>query len=145
MNFIEKILTGIGNIGTFVGDLIGELVSFLAKPLALLLSFLEGIFYFITKFFTVVVEIIMLFVAMFQYLFAIISGLFRTLSAWIGFSPSGAYNLPMTSRQGFNTALDQVGGTGLTHIMPMIIIAVLWIYFAFKVIRTLGDKGDIQA
>lgn len=143
MNFIEKLLTSIGNIGNFIGDLINALVQFLAVPLAYLLSFLEGVFYFISKFFSVVVEFIMLFVALFQYFFAIVTGLFRTIGAWIGFVPSDSYSLPYTSRQGFETALDQVGGTGLTHIIPMIIIAVLWIFFAFKVIRTLGDKGDI--
>lgn len=145
MNFIEKILTAISNFMDFISDLFLSFIDFLAKPLSYLLAFLEGIFYFITKIFEVVIHVIMLFIALFQYLFAIVTGLFRTIANWVGFSPNTSYNLPSASREGFTTALDQIGGTGLLTVVPSILIAVLWLFFAIKVVALFGNRGSVES
>lgn len=144
MNFIELILTAISNFGTYIGDLFSSFIEFLAKPLSYLLDFLVGVFYFIEQLFFVLVEFIKLFGALFQFLFAIATGLIRTISSWVGFTPSASYNMPSTSMQGFEYVLSTVVGTGLVNVIPMILIAILWILFAVKIIGLFGGKGEMS-
>lgn len=145
MNFIERIMQLFFNLGEFIGNVITALVDFLAKPLAFLLQFLEGIFYFIAVLFQIVVLIISIFVALFQYLFSIVGAFFRTIASWIGFVPSSSYALPYASREGFEATMEQVGGTGMLTVIPNVMIAIIWIYFAFKIIGLIGSgRGEVK-
>lgn len=142
MNFIETIMQVIFNLGDFIGSLLGGLVEFLTLPLALLLSLLEGIFHFINVLFQIVVMILSIFVGLFQFIFSISGALFRTVFSWVGFAPSGSVNLPSASRHGFETVLDQVGGTGLLTVIPNVLIAVIWLLFAYKIIGLIGGSDN---
>lgn len=145
MNFIEKILSSIQNFGDFIGEMFSGFLDILVKPLAYILAFFEGIFYFITKLFTVVVEIIMLFVALFQFLFAIITGFFRTLGTWLGFIPSSSYNIPTSeTQQGLNVFFEVLGGTGFMTLLPNVLIFLVWLGFIYKVINLFGNKGSVN-
>lgn len=146
MKFIEVIQDLFFNLGDFIGSAIETLLNFLTQPLALLLSFFEGIFYFITQLFTVVIIIVKIFVAFFQFFFSIGSSLINTVTSWVGFVPSGSVSLPSASRHGFEAVLDQVGGTGLLTVIPNVLIAFIWLGFAYKIIGLMGDKkgGSIE-
>src|SRR5690625_4499118 len=144
MNFIEKIITGLKNIGDFLGSLLQDLIDLIVIPLAFLLELLEGIFYFIAKLFEIVVHIITIFIALFQFLFAVVSGLFKTISNWIGLTPVDNYHIPSDAELGFSETLKVIGGTGLLTVVPSILIAILWIFFAIKIINLFGNKGDIK-
>lgn len=144
MNFIETIITLFYNLGEFIGDLFNGFIEFLTIPFALLLSLLEGIFYFIIQFFEVVVLLITLFVSLFQMFFSFVGAFFRTIYAWVGFSPSGSVNLPSWSRQGFETVLEQIGGTGLLTVIPNVLTAILWILVIYKIIGLVGGKGETK-
>lgn len=128
----------------FLGEIFQGFLDILLKPFSFLLALLEGIFYFISVLFQIAVGIIMLFVAMFQYFFLMVAGLLRTIGSWIGFTPSANYNLPSTSKLGFQTTLEQIGGTGLLTVVPTVLIAVLWLYFAIKMVALFGGKGDVK-
>ena len=142
MNFAEKLFKGLQDIGQFFLDAIESLFEFLAIPLGYILAFFEGVFYFIGQLFTVVIEIIMIFVALFQFLFAIIAGLFRTITMWIGFTPSDTYSMPSTSQQGLNVFIEQIDILGLYDIVPYIVIAFIWLMFAYKVVGMVGNRKD---
>lgn len=130
------------NLGEFIGELLGGLVEFLTLPLALLLSLLQGIFHFINVLFQIVVMILTIFIALFQFIFSISGALFRTVFSWVGFTATGSVNLPSASRQGFETVLDQVGGTGLLTVIPTVLIAVVWLLFAYKIIGLIGGTDS---
>ena len=128
----------------FLGKIFQGFLDILLKPFAFLLALLEGVFYFISVLFQIAVGIIMLFVAMFQYFFLMVAGLLRTIGSWVGFTPSANYTLPSASKLGFQTTLEQIGGTGLLTVVPTILIAVLWLYFAIKMVHLFGGKGDVK-
>lgn len=142
MNFIERIMQLFFNLGEFIGSLFNGFIEFLTLPLALLLSLLEGIFHFIGVLFQIVVLLMTLFVSFFQLFFSVVGAFFRTIYSWVGFAPSGSVNLPSWSRQGFETVLEQVGGTGLLTVVPNVLIGLLWIMFAYKMIGLVGNKGE---
>lgn len=142
MNFIEKLLDAFFNLGEHLTNLFTSLVNFLVKPLALLLQFFEGIFYFINVVFQILVLLVRIFVALFQFFFGLVASLFMTISNMVGFAPTGELNLNQATRLGFDTALSQVGGTGLLTVVPNVLIAILWIYFAYKIIGMFQESSS---
>lgn len=144
MNFIEKIIELFFNLGEHLSNLFTGFIQFLTLPFAFLLSLLEGIFHFISVIFQVVILIIQIFVALFQYFFGIVSSMFLTISNMVGFAPTGSMSLDLATRLGFDTALEQVGGTGLLTVVPNVFIAITWLFFAYKLIGLFQNKGEIS-
>ena len=142
MNFIETIIQLFFNIGDFIGSIFSSLIDFLALPFALLLQLLEGIFYFIVILFQVVIKIVQIFVALFQFFFSVVSALFISIGNMVGFAPTGELNLNYATRIGFDTALEQIGGTGLLTVVPNVLIAIMWIWFAIKVIGKFTNGSE---
>ena len=60
----------------------------------------------------------------------------------VGFAPAGQLNLNYATRLGFDTALEQIGGTGLLTVVPNVLIAIMWIWFAIKVIGKFTNGSD---
>jgi hypothetical protein len=153
MNFIDNILSGFNSIIDFLGSLFdplfklisggfNALLDFLEKPLSLVYYFFEGIFYFISKIFDVVVLVIQIFIAFFQFLGSISRGLFNTLHYWLIPNLSDNTHFPSASDQGFQTIMDLLQPTGLLTVVPVIAIALTWIYFVMKVVALFG--GDVS-
>lgn len=142
MNFIEKIIDLFFNMGEHLTTLFTSLVEFLTMPFALLLQLLEGIFYFINVLFQILIMIVRIFVALFQFFFKVVSALFISIGNMIGFAPTGEMNLNYATRLGFDTALDQIGGTGLLTVVPNVLIAIMWLWFGYKVIGKFSENGS---
>lgn len=141
MNFIEKIIQLFFNMGEHLTGIFSSFINFLTAPLALLLQFLQGIFYFINVLFQILISVIKIFVALFQLFFSIVGALFKSIGNMIGFAPVGEMNLNYATRLGFDTALDQIGGTGLLTVVPNVLIAIMWLYFSYKVIGKFSNNG----
>lgn len=141
MNILETILDAIGNLGNGIIDGLVAFMEFLARPFALLLSLLEGIFYFLFKILEVLIEVIMLFGALFQFLFALATGLMRTLGTWLGFVPS-SYSIPNEAQTGLEVFMETIGGTGFNTLLPTVFIFIVWIGFIYKLIQLIGGKGS---
>lgn len=145
MNFIENIMDLFFNLGEHLSTLFNGFVEFLTLPFALLLSLLQGIFHFINSVFQIIILSVSIFVALFQFFFSIVGALMRTVGNMVGFAPSGSVNMNYATQLGFETALEQIGGTGLLTVVPNVLIAVIWLLFAYKVIGLLGDdKGKVK-
>lgn len=144
MNFVEKLLDLITQGFNKMIDSFMILFEWLGKILGYLVEFLVGIFYFIWKLFEIVVEILQIFVACFQFVFALGSGVFRTIKMWIGVTPSGALNFPSVSNTGFGVVIDVASGTGLLTVVPMVALAFLWFYFVLKIIGLFGGNVMIN-
>lgn len=142
MNFVEKIIDLFFNMGEHLTTLFTSLVEFLTMPFALLLQLLQGIFYFINVLFQILIMIVRIFVALFQFFFRIVSSLFITIGNMVGFAPTGELNLNDATRLGFDTALEQIGGTGLLTVVPNVLIAIMWLWFAYKVIGKFSENGS---
>lgn len=140
MNFIDTIISWLKNIIEFIKDGFTSLMEFLAEPLGYLFSFLDGIFYFITVLFDVVVKIIMIFTAIFQFIFAIGAGIFRTAKSFLTVNPSPNVYFPSSSSEGFATVIDVIKPTGLYDVVPMIMIALVWLGFILKMLGLFGGN-----
>jgi hypothetical protein len=157
MKFVDKLLSflkggfdalidGITFLLSLIGagfdaviDALFAFIKFLAKPLSYLLEFLEGIFYFIMKLFEVAISVIMIFVSLFQFMFAIIGGVFRTITSWLTVNPSSAdVSFPSVTYQGFEVVIDLLQPTGMLTVVPLVALAFLWFYFAIKIIGLFG-------
>ena len=141
MKFVEKLLQLIKDGFDYLIDFLYQIVLFLAEPLAYLMQFLEGIFYLFYKLFDIVVLIIMIFVAIFQFMVALTAGIFRTIKMWLTVNPDvNDVNLPNASYRGFEVLVDQLQPTGFMTVVPTIATAVVWFYFALKVIGLFGGQ-----
>lgn len=140
MKFVDKILQALKNFGEFLGDLFMGLFDLILKPLAFLLEILMAVVYFFGVLLEIVIAVVMLFVAFFQFLFALATGLIRTVASWVGFTPSGSTNLPSASQQGFDTFLDVIMPTGLVTIIPNVAIALLWLITVIKIVGLFGNR-----
>ncbi|MFD5022373.1 hypothetical protein ACFWMP_26065 [Paenibacillus sp. NPDC058367] len=145
MTFVNSLLSFLSRSMSFLGDFFSKLLSFLAYPLGWLISFLDGIWYFLTVLFKIVVAVIMIFVALFQFLGAMALGFLRTIQSflWIDFS-STPLNYPSTSYTGLKLVSEFLGPTGIMTVVPMIMLAVVWLLFVLRVFALLGD-GDVDA
>ncbi|MND45549.1 hypothetical protein D3C76_316280 [compost metagenome] len=147
MTFVDTLMSFLSGLGNFLGDVFQKLFNFLAVPFGWLIAFFEGIWYFITKLFYVVVEIIDIFVALFQFLFALGAGFLRTIGAllWIDFSRTPV-NYPNSTGTGINVVIDKVlRPTGFMDIVPMILLAIVWLLFIIRVFALLGGEVDQDA
>lgn len=141
---LRGIAEGIGRLIEFIGRGFNVLLDFLAQPIMFLLTLLEGIFYFISVLFSVVVKIIQIFVALFQLFFSIVSGLISSFDLDASFNPGdvGSINLPYYSSHGFQAVMDHLIGTGLMTVVPYALTALLYLFFARKVVGLLGGGKD---
>lgn len=145
MKFVDKLLSFLKNGFEKIIDALFAFISFLAKPLSYVLAFLEGVFYFIMKIFDVVISVVMIFVALFQFVGALVVGLFRTIANWLTVSPNSAdVAFPSASYQGLEVVIDLVQPTGLLTVVPMVCLALLWMYFIIKIIGLFGGNISIS-
>ncbi|MNW41496.1 hypothetical protein D3C74_186350 [compost metagenome] len=147
MTFVDTLMRFLSGLGNFISDGFSKLFSFLAVPLGWLIALIEGIWYFIAKLFYVVIEVIDIFVALFQFIFALGSGFLRTIGAllWIDFSRT-PINYPSATGTGMNVVIQKVlQPTGFMDVVPMILLAVVWLYFIVRVFALLGGEVDQDA
>ena len=141
MKFVDKLLSFLESGFDAVIGALFAFIQFLAKPLGYLLSFFEGIFYFILQLFEVVVLIVMIFTAIFQFMFALVAGIFRTIKGFLTISPdAGDVSFPSVTNQGFQVVIDLVQPTGLMTVVPSVCLALLWFFFALKVLALFGGS-----
>lgn len=143
MNFIEKILTFLVSLGRLIVDGFVGLFELLSKPLSYLFYFLDGVFYFIMQLFDIVVKVVMIFVALFQFVAAMIAGVFRFFRSLLTPSFNQPVNMPSNSQQGLDVVLDVVDPVGLLDIVPYILVAFVWVFFAMKILALFG--GNVVA
>lgn len=128
---------------SFLGDMFSGLFSLLAKPLSFLLQLIEGIFYFIYKLFEVLVLIVQLFVALFQLVGSLIYGLLLNFKSMLTLNFSHTVSYPSTMNQGIKVVVEQIlQPIGFMTIVPAILLAVLWIWFAMRMIKLIS--GGVQ-
>lgn len=147
MTFVDTLMRFLSGLGNFIGDAFNKLMSFLAVPLGWLISLIDGIWYFISRLFYVVVEIIDIFVALFQFIFALGAGFLRTIKGllWIDFSKTPVH-YPGGSQEGMNVVIDKVlQPTGFMDVVPMILLAVIWLLFIVRVFALLGGEVNQDA
>ncbi|MDA1909649.1 hypothetical protein PDK24_28185 [Bacillus cereus] len=135
---------GFGAVTSFLSDGFNSLIDLLAKPLTLLFYLLDGIFYFFNKMFQIVVMVMKIFYAFFQFGFSVIKGIYRTIDYWTHFTPSGNTNLPNWSTYGFKVAVEQVQGTGLMTVVPMVATGFVLLFFTIKMIGLWGGQIMIR-
>ncbi|OBZ15207.1 hypothetical protein A8L34_29560 [Bacillus sp. FJAT-27264] len=146
MTFVHTLLSFLSRSMSFLGDFFGKLLSFLAYPLGWLIAFLDGIWYFLTVLFRIVVAVITIFVALFQFLGAMAFGFLRTIRSflWVDFG-STPINYPSSSYTGLKLVSDVLGPTGLMTVVPMVLLAILWLLFVLRVFALFSDGGDVDA
>ncbi|MNO48608.1 hypothetical protein D3C76_389450 [compost metagenome] len=147
MTFIDTLMRFLSGLGNFIGDAFNKLFSFLAVPLGWLISLIEGIWYFISKLFYVVIKVIDIFVALFQFIFALGAGFLRTIKGllWIDFSQTPV-NYPSATGTGINVVIERVlQPTGFMDVVPMILLAVVWLLFIVRIFALLGGEVNQDA
>lgn len=140
MSFADLIVSGFNNIIDTIFNGFSHLIDFIGEPLAYLLSYLKDTIYLFEQLFTVAILIIKIFVAILQFFGAIVAGLIRTISGMLNPSFHSSMNYPSNSYDGLQIFLNIADNMGLLTIVPGIILAVLWIIFAFKVIGLFGGR-----
>lgn len=144
MTFIHSLLSFLSSSMSWIGDAFNKLLMFLAVPLGWIVTFFDGIWYFLTRLFLIVVAVIKIFVALFQFLGAMALGFLRTIQGflWVDFSQTPNY--PSTSYTGLKLVSDFLGPTGIMTVLPMVLLAVIWLLFVLRIFALLGD-GDVDA
>lgn len=146
MTFVDTLLNFLYKCFSFIGDAIGSLMNLLAYPLGWIISFLEGIWYFLTVLFSVVVAVIKIFVALFQFLGALILGFMRTIKGllFIDFSQTPLH-YPSETGTGMSLVMGFLEPIGFLTVVPMVLLAIVWLYFVIRVFALLGGEASIDA
>ncbi|WP_348623371.1 hypothetical protein ABFT51_20785 [Paenibacillus peoriae] len=146
MTFIETLSFYLTSFANLVADGFTKLFSFLSTPLGWLIWLIEGIWYFLTKLFEVVVAILDIFVSLFQFFGALLVGFLRTIKGllWIDFGQTPIY-YPSTVSIGMKTVVDALSPTGLLTVVPLVMLAIVWLFFVYKVFALLGGEVDVDA
>lgn len=147
MTFVDTLMRFLSGLGDFFRDAFNKLFDFLAVPFGWLISLIEGIWYFISKLFYVVVKIIDIFVALFQFIFALGAGFLRTIKGLliIDFSKTPVH-YPSTSGTGMNVVIERVlEPAGFMTVVPMILLAIVWLLFIVRVFALLGGEVNQDA
>lgn len=144
MKFVDMLLLLLTSGFNFIGDMLGELIKFLAKPLSYIYYFFDGVFYFLYQLFAVIVKVIMIFVALFQFFVAIVAGFMRTLLKMMTINYDATpVNYPSTSMQGIQAVIDEIlEPMGVITIVPLILLAMIWFMFAYKIIGLFGGTKN---
>lgn len=144
MKFVDRLLSLLSGGFNFVGDMLYKLISFIAKPLSYVYYFFDGVFYFILQVAVIIYKLISIFVALFQFFIAVMAGFLRFIGnmLYIDFSETPIH-YPSTSGQGVKVVVDLLGGTGLTTVLPIVAIALLWFFFVKRIIGLIG--GEIRS
>ncbi|MCY7487905.1 hypothetical protein [Paenibacillus alvei] len=144
MNWFADTLAGwIGSGLSFLGDMFSGIFSLIAKPLSFLLQLIEGIFYFIYKLFEVLILIVQLFVALFQLVGALIYGLLLNFKSMLSLDfSSHTVSYPSVMNQGIQVVVDHIlRPIGFMTIVPAILLAALWIWFAMRMIKLISGEA----
>jgi len=146
MTFVDALLGLLSRFGSMVADGFNKLFNFLSVPLGWLIWLLDGIWYFILTLFTIAMKIIMIFVALFQYIGAVILGFMRAIKGLVTLSFSSTpINFPSASKTGFQLVLDILQPTGLMTVVPLVLLAILWIYFVVRIMSLIGGGTSNNA
>ncbi|MDY8049652.1 hypothetical protein UY416_25515 [Paenibacillus polymyxa] len=146
MTFIEALTFYLTSLLKLVFNGFTNLLSYLSEPLSWLVWLIEGIWYFLTKLFEVVVAILDIFVSLFQFFGALLVGFLRTIKGllWIDFGQTPIY-YPSTVSIGMKTVVDALSPTGLLTVVPLVMLAIVWLFFVYKVFALLGGEVDVDA
>ncbi|GAV16104.1 hypothetical protein [Paenibacillus sp. NAIST15-1] len=129
---------------SFLGDMFSGLFSLLAKPLSFLLQLIEGIFYFIYKLFEVLVLIVQLFVALFQLVGSLIYGLLLNFKSMLSLQFNHTVSYPSSMSTGIKVVVEQIlEPIGFMTVVPLLFIAVLWVWFAMRMLKLIS--GEVHA
>lgn len=144
MKFVDGLFSLLADGINYLGDMIAQVIQFLAKPLSYLYYFFDGVFYFFYQIFNVVVKIIMIFGAMIQFFASIVAGFVRTITNMLTIDYDAVpVSYPSSSQQGMQAVIDNVlQPMGLLTVVPMIVLALIWFAFAYKVIGLIGGTKN---
>ena len=145
MTFVNVLMSFLSGAFSWLGDAFNKLFNFLAVPFGWLIWLLDGIWYFLVTLFNIAVAVLHIFVSLFQFLGALILGFLRTIKGFlvIDFSQTPV-NYPSTSYTGLKLVADFLQPIGLMTVVPMVLLAVLWLLFILRVFALFGD-GDVDA
>lgn len=144
MTFVDTLMSFLSGAFSVIAKGIQTLLNFLTVPLGWLVALIEGIWYFLTKLVTVVIKVIDIFIALFQFLGAIILGFMRTIKGllFIDFSRT-PINYPSATSKGMSLVVDKIlQPVGFMTVVPGILLALVWLFFVYKVIGLLGGERD---
>jgi len=146
MTFVDTLMSWLSRAFGWLGDIFSKLFDFLAVPFGWLISILEGIWYFLTVLFSIVVAVIKIFVALFQFLGSLILGFMRTIKQLlvIDFSQTPV-NYVSETGTGIKVIVDLLEPVGFLTVVPMVLLAIVWIYFIIRVFALLGGEANIDA
>lgn len=143
MNMIDTLMNWLSNFGNWLASTIMTLLNFLAYPLGWLIWALDGLFYLFYRLFDVVVLVVKIFTALFQYLFALLAGFMRTITSLLFSMPTTSPKYPGAMSDGISIVAEQLNPTGLMTVVPMVLLALIWLAFVMRVIALLGGtKND---
>lgn len=140
MTFVDTLMRFLSGALDVISRGIQSLLDFLAYPLGWLVALLEGIWYFLVKLVEVVILVIDIFIALFQFIGALFLGFFRTIKGllWIDMSRTPV-NYPGATGDGINAVKDTVlGPVGLLDVVPLGLLAIVWLLFIVRVFALLG-------
>lgn len=140
---IDTLMTWLSNFGSWLASAIMTLLNFLAYPLGWLIWALDGLFYLLYRLFDVVVLVVQIFTALFQYFFALLAGFLRTITSLLFALPSGSPRYPGAMNDGIKLVVDQLAPTGIMTVVPMVLLALIWLTFVIRIFALLGGtKSD---
>ena len=144
MTFVDTLMRFLSGALSIIGNGIQQLLNFLAVPLGWIVALLEGVWYFLVKLATVVIKVIDIFIALFQFIGSLALGFMRSIKGllFIDFSKTPV-NYPSTSGQGIQVVIDKVlQPVGFMTIVPGILLAIIWLFFVYRVFGLLGGERD---
>ncbi|WP_263560726.1 hypothetical protein [Paenibacillus polymyxa] len=144
MTFIESLSWYITTFADLVADGFTKLFSYLSVPLGWLIWLIEGIWYFLTRLFDIVIAVLNIFGVLFQFFGALLVGFLKTIKGllWIDFGQTPIH-FPSTTSVGMKTVIDAISPTGLLTVVPLVMLAIVWLFFIYKVFALLG--GEVEA
>jgi hypothetical protein len=139
MKFVDGLFGLISSGINYIGDMIAKLIEFIAKPLSYIFYYFDGVFYFLYQLFLIISKIIMIFVAILQFFASIVVGFMRSILSMLTIDFNATpINYPSSSYQGIQAVLDIFQPMGVLTVVPMIVLAIVWFYFAKRVIGLIG-------
>lgn len=142
MRFVDFLVSKIVEGFNAIGKLIYNLFSFLAPVLGFLWELLQAIGYFVVQLALVIWGVIKLFTALLQFFGAIVLGFFRTIFGFLVIDyDAHAINYPSESMRGMSYVAEWLNVGGWLNVLPLVILAVIWILFAVAVFRLFSAGG----
>lgn len=146
MTFVNALLGFLQRFAFMIKDAFEKLIELILYPMGWLVWLFDGIWYFLYVLFSVVVKIIQIFVALFQYLGALIGGFLKAIKGLVSLSFNQTpINFPSESQRGFQLVLDVLQPVGFMTVVPLVLLAILWIYFVIRIMSLIGGGTNHNA